>query len=118
MPQINDASADEQRELKLNEVRQFIGRYSAAKSKRVYLEEFRKVKKALLMKQAEREGCNSIQKQEREAYAHPEYAELLKGLETATAEETAAYWELKQVEWRFEAWRTRMATERVERGRY
>ncbi len=116
--QINSASADEIREQQLQDVRQLIGRYAAAKSKRVYLEEFRKVKKAVLMKQAESDGCNSIQKQEREAYAHPDYHELLKGLEAATAEETAAYWELKQVEWKFEAWRTRMATERVERGRY
>jgi len=45
--------------------------YAKAKSQRVYLEEFRKTKKALLMKEALSSGIEAANAQEREAYAHP-----------------------------------------------
>ena len=50
-------------------------RYAKAKAERIYLEEFRKTKKALLMKVAMEAGYESAAAQEREAYAHPEYQE-------------------------------------------
>ena len=54
-------------------------RYAKAKAERIYLEEFRKTKKALLMKVAMEAGYESAAAQEREAYAHPDYQVLLKG---------------------------------------
>ena len=55
-------------------------KYAKAKSERVYLEEFRKSKKALLMKDALARGIEAANAQEREAYADIEYQELLTGL--------------------------------------
>jgi hypothetical protein len=56
-------------------------KFAVAKSQRIYLEEYRKTKKALLMKDAMTKGFDSAVSQEREAYAHPEYQELLEGLD-------------------------------------
>ena len=47
--------------------------FAKAKSERVFLEEFRKSKKALLMKDALLNGIEAANAQEREAYANPEY---------------------------------------------
>ena len=52
-------------------------KFAQAKADRIYLEEYRKSLKALLMK---RSGENAVNAQEREAYAHPEYQELLKAV--------------------------------------
>ena len=59
--------------------------FAKAKADRVYLEEFRKSKKALLMKDALKQGIEAANAQEREAYADPEYIELLRGLEIGRA---------------------------------
>ena len=61
--------------------------YAKAKATRVHLEEFRKSKKALLMRDAMLQGIEAANAQEREAYAHPEYVELLHGLAAAIEEE-------------------------------
>ena len=69
--------------------------FAKAKAKRVYLEEFRKSKKALLMKDALRNGIEAANAQEREAYSHPEYLELLDGLAAATEIEEELKWKLE-----------------------
>jgi hypothetical protein len=51
-------------------------KFAKAKSERVYLEEYRKSLKAILMK---RSLESAIGAQERDAYAHPEMLELLRG---------------------------------------
>lgn len=90
-------------------------KFSLAKANRVYLEQFRKSKKALLMKEAERGDTKlSAAAQEREAYAHPEYIEVLKGLKEAVEEESLCYHTIKIIEMRFETWRTKAATRRAE----
>ena len=48
--------------------------YSKAKATRMYLEEFRKSRKAQLMSQA---GTEVLGKQETYAYAHADYIEIL-----------------------------------------
>jgi hypothetical protein len=78
----------------------------------MYLEEFRKTKKALLMKQALEMGYESAVAQEREAYAHPEYAELLRGLAVAIEQEESLKWMLTAAQMRSEVWRTESANER------
>lgn len=89
--------------------------FAQAESDRVHLAEFRKSKKALLMKDAERKSPGiSAAAQEREAYAHIEYQELLEGLKDATQKALYAKFMLKQFEMRFEAWRTKESTKRAE----
>lgn len=98
----------------LDFIRDHAGKYAQAKAERVYLEEFRKSKKALLMKEAETGGINAANAQEREAYAHPEYLELLQGLKIAVAEEERLRWLIVGAQQKLEAWRTIEATRRVE----
>jgi len=87
-------------------------KYAAAKGQRVYLENFLRTKKALLMKDAMQMGFESAAAQEREAYAHPEYQELLKGLAAATESEEAYKWTLTAATLKTEIWRTESANER------
>ena len=87
-------------------------KFAKAKSERIYLDEFRRVKRALLMKQAMEMGYESAVAQEREAYAHPEYDELLKGLAEAIEEEETLKWKLTAATIKGEIWRTESANER------
>ena len=87
--------------------------YAKAKAERVYLEEFRKTKKALLMKAA-LQKYEAVSAQEREAYAHPEYQELLKGLAAAIEVEEDLKWKLEAARMRTDVWRTEQATARAE----
>jgi hypothetical protein len=84
--------------------------FADAKAQRVFLEEFRKSKKALLMKQSI-EGA--LGAQERDAYAHAEYVELLKGLKEAVAIEEKLRWDLIAAQARIEIFRTESANNRM-----
>jgi hypothetical protein len=83
--------------------------YAKAKSERVYLEQFLKSKKAILM-QAHSE--KAIGTQEREAYAHLEYIGLLEALKAAVEAEETARWTLVAAQARVEVWRTESANDR------
>lgn len=85
------------------------GVYAKAKAERVYLDEFRKSKKALLM--ASFEG-RPIAAQERDAYAHTEYLELLKAIKAAVEAEEKARWMLIAAQTRIEVWRSQEASNR------
>lgn len=87
--------------------------YAKAKSERAYLEEFRKTKKALLMKDAMAKGIDSAVGQEREAYAHPEYQEVLVGMAAAIEAEETLKWQLEAARMRVEIYRTEEATNRM-----
>lgn len=105
----------------LDNIRQLVGDYAKAKADRVYLDHFRKSKKAILMRQAETEDATrykSAASQEVFAYSHPEYLELLDGLRQATETEEFRRWQLKKREMQFEEWRSSQANQRAERGRY
>lgn len=95
-------------------IREKAPQYGEAKAQRVYLEEFRKSKKALLMKDALTLGFEAANAQEREAYADPEYHTLLKGLAAAIEREETFRWELEAARLDIEIWRTRQATERMQ----
>lgn len=98
-----------------HEMGQLAAEFAQAESERVYLTEFRKSKKALLMKDAEiRKPGLSAAAQEREAYANAEYMQLLESLKWATEKALFAKFKLKQYEMRFEAWRTKESTKRAE----
>lgn len=86
-------------------------KFAKAKAERVYLEEYRKSLKALLMKRSLEE---SIGGQEREAYAHQEYRDLLQGLRAAVEVEEKLRWDLIAAQARVEIWRTEQANLRAE----
>jgi hypothetical protein len=85
--------------------------FAKAKAERVYMEEYRKSLKAILMK---RSMENAIGAQEREAYAHDEYVALLKGLQEAIEIEEKLRWDLIGAQARVEIWRTEQANNRAE----
>ena len=66
-------------------------KFAAAKSDRVYLEEFCKSKKAMLMAAC---GEKTAVAREQYAYAHPEYVQLLEGLRVAVEAEETMKWKL------------------------
>lgn len=87
-------------------------KYAKAKAERVYLEHFRKSKKALLMKDAQVAGAKTSAAQETEAYADPAYIELLQALRDATYVEENAKWKLTAAQAKVEIWRTDSANNR------
>lgn len=88
------------------------GLYSKAKAQRIYLEEFRKSKKALLMQEAFMAGVETMAAQERDAYARTEYQELLKGLQEVVEIEEKLKWQLTGAQLRVDIWRTNQANNR------
>jgi hypothetical protein len=84
-------------------------KFADAKAARVYLEEFRKSKKAMLMAESTEPAANA---REQYAYAHPDYRELLEGLKAAVAVEEKLKWDLIGAQLRVEIWRTESANNR------
>ena len=87
------------------------GEFAKAKAQRVYLEEFRKSKKALLMSECLEKAANA---REQYAYSHPEYIELLRGLQAAVEVEEELKWQLEAARLRIETWRTEQANNRTQ----
>lgn len=89
--------------------------HAKAKAERVYLAKFTKSKIALLMIAEEiADPKLSATKQERNALAHPEYLELLKGLQVAVEREEVTKHKIDAINMKFESWRTKEATRRTE----
>ena len=86
-------------------------KYAQARANRIYMEEYRKSLKAILMK---RSLENAVNAQEREAYSDPEYVQHLKNLQTAVEEEETERWGLVAAQARIEVWRSIEATNRAE----
>ena len=85
--------------------------YAKAKADRMYLEEFRKSRKAQLASQA---GTEVLGKQETFAYAHPEYIEILEGIRQAVEKEERFRWLMTAAQARIEVWRTEQYSARIE----
>jgi len=85
--------------------------FAKAKAERTYIEEYRKSLKSILMK---RSLETAIGAQEREAYAHPEYVQLLDGLKEAVLIEERLKWDITAATLRVEIWRTEQANNRAE----
>ena len=85
--------------------------YAQAKSERLYLEEFRKSKKAHLMSQA---GTEVLGKQETFAYAHQDYIQILEGIREAVEREERFRWLMTAAQARIEVWRTEQYSARIE----
>lgn len=89
-------------------------KYAEAKGHRVYLEEYRKSQKAMLMKAAKAEGrAKTEAAAETEAYADPAYIEVLKGLQAAVEREEELRWGLVSAQARIDVWRSNEASNRV-----
>ena len=88
-------------------------KYAQAKAEVTYIEEFRKSKKAMLMKTAMENGCKSAAAAEIEAYSDPSYIELLKGLKAAVEVSEGIRWGLIAAQARIECWRSMEASNRV-----
>lgn len=84
-------------------------KYAHAKAQRVYLDEFRKSKKALLMNQCDEKAANA---REQYAYSHPEYLGVLEGLKSAVEVEEALRWQQIAAQLRVEVWRSQEASNR------
>ena len=95
-------------------IREKAAAYGEAKAQRVYLEEFKSSKRALLMKDSLLLGEKAVNAQEREAYSDPEYVQLLKGLKEAVESEEEIRWGLVAAQARIEVWRSMEATNRAE----
>jgi hypothetical protein len=85
--------------------------FAKAKSERVYLEEFRKSKKSILMSQS---TDSTIGGQERDAYRHPEYLALIEGLKEAVEVEETLKWKLIAAQARIDIFRTLEASNRAQ----
>ena len=85
--------------------------FAKAKAERIYIEEYRKSLKSILMKRSLEESLGA---QEREAYAHDEYKELLQGLREAVEIEEKLRWNLIAAQARVEIWRSEQANLRTE----
>jgi len=81
-----------------------------AKANRIYMEELRKTLKAQLMKGC---GLDAIGAQEREAYAHADYAEHLKALQEAVQIEETLRWRMVTDQASIEVYRSMEASARM-----
>jgi hypothetical protein len=89
-------------------------KYAEAKAHRVYLEEYRKSQKAMLMKKALTAGIvKTAAAAEVEAYADPAYIEVLKGLQAAVEKEEEYRWGLVSAQARIDVWRSQEASNRT-----
>jgi hypothetical protein len=85
--------------------------YAKAKADRMYLEEFRKSRKAQLMVNSRLEALG---KQEAYAYAHQDYIEILNGIKEAVEKEEKYRWLMTAAQARIEVWRTEQYSARIE----
>lgn len=84
-------------------------KYAKARAERIYLEEFRKSKKAILFRESPEK---TVAEREHWAYAHPEYQSLLKGIREAVEIEEKLRWDMIAAQARIEIWRSQEATNR------
>ena len=84
-------------------------KFAEAKSNRVYLENFLKVKKAQLMQDCKNEP---VSRAESYALAHPDYLVIVEGIKIAMLEEEKLKYFLEAARLRAEIWRTTEASNR------
>ena len=96
------------------EWRASIDEAAKAKADEVYLREFRKSKKAILMQEAEGKGHKTGQERESYAYAHPDYLSLLDALRVATESNAKFQWRMNIAADRVKIYQTHEANKRAE----
>lgn len=85
-------------------------KYAHAKAHRIYMEEYRKSLKAILMK---RSMENTVNAQEREAYSHKEYLQHLEAIKDAIEKEEELRWQMVAKQAEIEVWRSQEASNRL-----
>lgn len=101
---------EQQVEKALDFMRDNASALATAKANRVYLEQFRKSKKAILISEAPQ---GRVQDRESFAYSHPEYIGVLEGLRVAVEKEEELRWMMAAAEAKVEVWRTQQANNRA-----
>lgn len=84
--------------------------YAEAKNNRKHLEQYRKVKKAQLMREKAGEPGHVC---EAYAYSHKDYLEVLEGIKEAGVIEDTLRWRMKAAELKIEMWRSQQANNRM-----
>ena len=108
-------------EAKMQEIRNIVEKYAVAKSDVVHLDHGRKILLSTLMKQHIKNDQGkelSVNAQEREARANPEYQAHIDKLKEAHYQEVIYRWELKLVEMKFERGKTNMYAQAKEYKQY
>ena len=101
---------DEDAQKAIDFIRDSAPKYAEAKANRTYIEQYLRSKKSLLMA----EEAGTLGAQEMYAYAHPQYVELLLGLQVAVQEEERIKWQMEAAKLRFEHYKTISFNNRVE----
>lgn len=83
--------------------------YAQAKGNRVYIENFLRSKKSLLMNQSD---GKTVADREAYAYAHADYIELVSGLRSAVEQEEGIKWKLEAAKISVDIWRSQEASNR------
>jgi hypothetical protein len=99
---------DKQAETASEFIRDNAEKFGKARAERIYLEEYRKTQKALLMNQA----AGTDKTREAKAYAHPDYVVNLKGIQAAREIEEGLRWQMVAAQARIEIWRSQGANNR------
>jgi hypothetical protein len=86
-----------------------------AKANRIYMEEFRKVVKAQIMREV---SADSLGAQEARAYSDARYKQHLEALKDAVEKDEYNRWMMTAAEAKIEAWRTQQANARAEGKAY
>ena len=85
--------------------------YAFAKAHRMYVEEYRKSLKAILMKRSPESTVNA---QERDAYSNDEYRAHLQAIFEAVMDEETYRWKMVAAQAEIEIWRSQEASSRME----
>lgn len=95
----------------LDFIRDHAKKYAQAKADVLYLSEFRKTKKALLMIESD---AKTESAKESYAYAHVDYIKHLEALREAVAISEQLRWQFVAAEAKIEVWRSLEASARIE----
>lgn len=98
---------------RLERMRDVIPKYAKAKAERIYIEQFRKAKIAMLMRDTYALTLKTSAEREAYAYSHKDYLTLLTGLKEATEIEEKHKWTLENLKIEVDVWRSSEASRRA-----
>ena len=111
--------SEQELEKRMEEIRQIGDSYASAKANLNYLEHYRKIRLAQMMRQKMSTCANmSVAKADLESRAEEEYIKLCQDLKNAVEQESKLAWEKKMVELKFEFWKTNQISAMSERKKY
>tara|TARA_R100000458_G_C8252289_1_gene228995 strand:- start:548 stop:889 length:342 start_codon:yes stop_codon:yes gene_type:complete len=111
--------SEQELEKRMEEIRQIGNDYASAKADLNYLEHYRKIRLAQMMKEKMSTCANmSVAKADLESRAEEEYIKLCQDLKNAVEQESRLAWSKKMVELKFEFWKTNQISAMSERKKY